>query len=460
MAIEATESASTAATGDAYERYEAIFGDLEPPFAFCDLDAVWSNAAEMLGRAGGKPIRVASKSVRCRDLLAPHPRARPRLSRPADLHAARGLLARRRRASRTSSVAYPTADRTRAGRARAADRGRARPRRRCVMVDSVAHLDLIEAATGRRRRARSVRVCIELDVGWWPLGGPDQDRAEALPVRTPEQARELAQEIERRAGVAPGRADGLRGPHRGRRRRGAGTAAARTSRSGDAAALGARAARKRRAAVVAAVREVAELEFVNGGGTGSIAATAAEPAVTEVAAGSGFYAPVLFDHYSSLRAASGRGLRARRRPQAVAADRDRARRRLRRLRRRRAATASPSPTCRAGCGSTRSRAPARSRRRCSASPRRALEVGDRVYFRHAKAGELCERFNSLHLVEGGRDRRRGARPTAARAGRFSRSLSAGAALRTGPSTRSVYAFEKRPSGSSRARTRWKSSQRG
>jgi D-serine deaminase-like pyridoxal phosphate-dependent protein len=29
-----------------------------------------------------------------------------------------------------------------------------------------------------------------------------------------------------------------------------------------------------------------------------------------------------------------------------------------------------------------------------------LRIGDRVIFRHAKAGELCERFNSLHLVLG------------------------------------------------------------
>jgi D-serine deaminase-like pyridoxal phosphate-dependent protein len=29
-----------------------------------------------------------------------------------------------------------------------------------------------------------------------------------------------------------------------------------------------------------------------------------------------------------------------------------------------------------------------------------LRVGDRVYMRHAKAGELCERFDSLYLIEG------------------------------------------------------------
>ena len=30
-----------------------------------------------------------------------------------------------------------------------------------------------------------------------------------------------------------------------------------------------------------------------------------------------------------------------------------------------------------------------------------LEVGGRVYFRHAKAGELCEHFCSVHLLEAG-----------------------------------------------------------
>src|SRR5436190_22720512 len=57
----------------------------------------------------------------------------------------------------------------------------------------------------------------------------------------------------------------------------------------------------RRGAAVAAVREHAELEFVNGGGTGSLAATAADPAVTEVTAGSGLYGPTLFDAYRAWR---------------------------------------------------------------------------------------------------------------------------------------------------------------
>src|SRR5690606_26801049 len=54
-------------------------------------------------------------------------------------------------------------------------------------------------------------------------------------------------------------------------------------------------------AAVQAVAEHAELEFVNGGGTGSVAATAADPAVTEVTAGSGLYGPALFDGYRPWR---------------------------------------------------------------------------------------------------------------------------------------------------------------
>ena len=52
----------------AYEELEAVFRGVDAPFALVDLDAIWSNAAEMLTRAAGKPIRVASKSVRCRAL--------------------------------------------------------------------------------------------------------------------------------------------------------------------------------------------------------------------------------------------------------------------------------------------------------------------------------------------------------------------------------------------------------
>src|SRR5690625_6456358 len=62
-------------------------------------------------------------------------------------------------------------------------------------------------------------------------------------------------------------------------------------------ALSAREIAERRAATVAAVRQIADLAFVNGGGTGSIETTRTEDAVTEIAAGSGLIGPGLFDGY-------------------------------------------------------------------------------------------------------------------------------------------------------------------
>ena len=54
-------SAPVESAAEAHGRYERAFAGLEPPFAFVDLEAMWSNAADMLRRARGKPIRVASK---------------------------------------------------------------------------------------------------------------------------------------------------------------------------------------------------------------------------------------------------------------------------------------------------------------------------------------------------------------------------------------------------------------
>ena len=154
-----------------------------------------------------------------------------------------------------------------------------------------------------------------------------------------------------------------------------------------------------RPAGLAAVREVAPLRFVNGGGTGSIERTAAEPAVTEVTAGSGFYAPALFDDYSafSFRPAAMFAAPVVRKPEpGVAtllgggypasgpAQRDRL----------------PRPHLPAGLrldpfeGAGEVQTPVRGRAAAG------LEIGDRVYLRHAKAGELCERFDRLYLVAG------------------------------------------------------------
>ena len=153
--------------GDAHERYERAFGDRDAPFAFVDLDAMWANAADMLRRAGGKPIRVASKSVRCRALL----------DRILARDGFRGLMTFTLAESLWLSgqqfenllLAYPTADRAALARM---------GREPVLMVDSAEHLDLI----------RSARVCIEVDLSYALPGGRVKVGVKRSPVRTPGQA--------------------------------------------------------------------------------------------------------------------------------------------------------------------------------------------------------------------------------------------------------------------------------
>jgi len=382
----------TAARERTHEELERIFADMDAPFAFVDLDAMWSNAAEMLGRARGTPLRVASKSVRCRHLLEAILDHDPGFSGlmtftlPESLwlheHGFDDLL-----------LAYPTAHREALAELGRLD-GEGAP---ILMVDSVEHLDLIEDATGAP--ARPVRVCIDLDVSWWPLGGRIKIGAKRSPVRTPAQAQALAREIVLRPGLElaalmgyEAHIAGLGDSPLGKRMQ---APAIRAIKRRSAAEIA-----ERRAAVVAAVREVAPVPIVNGGGTGSIHTTAREEAITEVTAGSGFYAPTLFDRYDdfSLTPAAMFAMPVVRRPSgriatllgggypasgAAGADR------------------LPAPHLPPGLRVDPLEGAGEVQTPLTGAAAASLRIGANVYLRHAKAGELCERFNTLYLVSGG-----------------------------------------------------------
>ena len=360
----------------AHARYEAAFEGRDAPFAFVDLDAMWSNAGEMLARAGGKPIRVASKSVRCRALQ--------------DAIAARdgrfrGLMTFTLRESLWLGepdmlLAYPTADREALGRM-----GEDGP---VLMVDSVEQLDLIASAV-----RVPVRLCLEVDLSYPILGGRVKVGVKRSPVRTPDQARSIKREIDKRSGME---LVGLMGYEAhiaglGDRPPGKPVIAAVLKRLQQRSA---EEIAERRAAVAEAL---APLEFVNGGGTGSLHTTAREDVVTEITAGSGFYAPTLFDHYSAftLTPAAMFALPVVRKPSknvatvlgggyiaSGTADK----------------TRLPTPHLPPGLELDGNEGAGEVQTPVIGAG--SLRVGDRVYFRHAKAGELCERFNTLLLVQG------------------------------------------------------------
>ncbi|MFD6974183.1 amino acid deaminase/aldolase [Streptomyces sp. NPDC059979] len=375
-------------------RYDRATAHLDAPLAIVDLDAFDANADDLVRRAGGKPVRVASKSVRCRALLE-RVLARPGFAGIMSYTLAESLWLARS-GFEDVLLAYPSADRGGFGElANDAKLAGAVT----VMVDDPAQLELMDRA--RDGGTEEIRVCLELDTALHLFGGRVRVGARRSPLREPAQLAGLARTVASRPGF---RVVGLMA-YEGHVA-GVGDALAGRPVRSRAIRLMQGAARRelaaRRAEVVRAVRAVVpDLEFVNGGGTGSVQQTAAEDAVTEIAAGSGLYVPRLFDNYTSF---SGRpaALFAQpvvRRPGvgvvtvlgggypasgAAGADR------------------LPVPYLPQGLRYDPQEGAGEVQTPLLGAPADDLLIGDRVWFRHAKAGELCERFDTLHLVEGDR----------------------------------------------------------
>ncbi|APU39535.1 MULTISPECIES: alanine racemase [unclassified Streptomyces] len=375
-------------------RYDRATAHLDAPLAIVDLAAFDANADDLVRRAGGKPVRVASKSVRCRALLE-RVLARPGFAGIMSYTLAESLWLARS-GFEDVLLAYPSADR--AGFGELANDAKLAAAV-TVMVDDPAQLELIDGA--RDGGGEEIRVCLELDTSLRLLGGRIRVGARRSPLREPAELAALARAVAARPGF---RVVGLMA-YEGHVA-GVGDALAGRPLRSRAIRLMQGAARRelaaRRAEVVAAVRAVVpDLEFVNGGGTGSVQQTAAEDAVTEIAAGSGLYVPRLFDNYTSFRGRPaalfaqpvvrrpgvgvvtvlGGGY-----PASGAAGSDRL----------------PVPYLPQGLGYDPQEGAGEVQTPLLGSPADDLLIGDRVWFRHAKAGELCERFDTLHLVEGDR----------------------------------------------------------
>ncbi|MGW7300219.1 amino acid deaminase/aldolase [Streptomyces sp. NPDC054829] len=375
-------------------RYDRATAHLDAPLAIVDLDAFDANADDLVRRAGGKPIRVASKSVRCRALLE-RVLARDGFAGIMSFTLAESIWLARSGFD-DILLAYPSADR--AGFAELTGDPKLASAI-TVMVDDPAQLRLIDEA--REGGRETVRVCLELDTSLKLLGGRVRIGARRSPLHSPDQVADLARIVARRDGFEVVGLMAYEGHIAGV----GDSIAGRPLRSRAVRLMQATARRElagRRAEVVAGLRAVAPgLRFVNGGGTGSVQFTAAEDCVTEIGAGSGLYVPRLFDNYTSF---SGRpaALFAQpvvRRPgvgvvtvlgggypASGAAGPDRL----------------PVPYLPEGLRYDPQEGPGEVQTPLLGSPADDLLIGDKVWFRHAKAGELCERFEQVHLIEGDR----------------------------------------------------------
>jgi D-serine deaminase-like pyridoxal phosphate-dependent protein len=374
------------------DRLDRATAKLDPPVAAVDLAAFDANGRALVDRAAGKPLRVATKSVRCRALIS-RALATPGWRGVMAYSLAEAIWLVRGGVTDDALVAYPSVDRTAVAELTAdADLAGAVT----LMVDEPAHLDLVDSVAGPDRRP-PVRVCLDLDASWRPLRGRLHVGVRRSPLHAADQAGRFAAAVAARPGF---RLVGLMAYEA--QIAGLGDEPASAARGFVIRAMQRRSYLDllgRRGAAVAAVRAHADLEFVNGGGTGSVAATAADPAVTEITAGSGLYGPTLFDGYRAWRPTPAAlfALPVSRRPAPgiatvsgggwiasgpAGADR------------------LPRPWLPEGLRLVGTEGAGEVQTPLIGPGADGLAVGDRVWFRHAKAGELCEHVNALHLVDG------------------------------------------------------------
>lgn len=363
-------------------RLTAATADLDPPLAALDTAALFGNADDLVRRAGGIPIRVAAKSVRCRWVL------QNVLSRPGFASVMGYSLAEAiwlvRGGVDDVLIGYPTADRSVLSELIG---DRELLSRITLMVDDERQLEFLRSVAGSP--VAPIRLCLDVDaslrIGRAHLG------VRRSPLRTPDDAARLAERIRGDSNFALVGAMFYEAQIAGLPDTSPAVALVKRRSVAELA--------HRRTAVVQAIRSVVgALEFVNSGGTGSLEISAADPSVTEVTAGSGLYSPTLFDSYRQFRGEPAMlfALPVVRRPAddlatlfggGYVASGPAAKSRL-------PAPAEDGLSLLGTEGAGEVQTPVRGR------PARDLGIGDRVWFRHAKAGELLERFDTVHLIDG------------------------------------------------------------
>lgn len=364
-----------------FDRLERAIANLDAPVAVIDEPALWANADDLIRRANGVPVRVATKSVRVRSIVE------RTLARDGFAGVMTYSLAESNWLADAGIddilLAYPTTHRVALKDLCAKERRLAAI---TIMVDSVASLDFIDATIGIGHP--DIRVCIDVDSSL--KLGPVHLGVRRSPIHTARSAAKLAAVIAKRPGFNlvgvmfyDAQIAGLPDS----------SAAVKLVKSRSAADL-----LQRRSQVVEAVGEHAHLEIINAGGTGSLEVTGADPVITELTAGSGLFNPTLFDGYDAWepRAAAYYALSVVRKPTKhiatlysggyIASGPTNKNR-------------QPTPTWPAGLELLGTEGGGEVQTPVKGKAAKSLEIGDHVWMRYAKAGEMCERFDAVQIVD-------------------------------------------------------------
>ncbi len=375
-------------TQDDYGRYRAALGSEPMPAAIVDLTALAANVEALVTAAHPKPLRIATKSVRCPELV----RRILELGR-GKIH---GLMTYS--AAETAYLAeqghddlllaYPTAHP--ADVALLAEANRSACAR--VVVDAIPHLEALDEAA--RERGVRVPVVVDMDLAYRPAFGVYLG-VRRSPLGTTDDVVAFVRRIKEHPHLTFAGLMGYEAQIAG---------VPDTTAASAMKALSRRDVAQRRAEVVRALEQAGlygDHPLFNGGGTGSLASSAREPSLTELTAGSGFLAPHLFDGYRglSLTPAAFFALQVARTPApgivtchgggfvaSGSAGKDRL----------------PVPALPPGLALLPLEGAGEVQTPLSVPTDASLRIGDPVFFRHGKAGELAEHFREYLLVDGDR----------------------------------------------------------
>ncbi|WP_306438799.1 amino acid deaminase/aldolase [Longirhabdus pacifica] len=379
-----------------YSYYKEIFQHIPMPYAFCDMNQLQQNMQHILDLNHGKKIRIASKSIRCLSILKKIFNASDQFQ-GIMCYSPEEAVFLCEQGFDDILIAYPI---TNPIHITYIIKQLQQQKQIILMVDCLAHIQYIEQVA--KEHDCIVPLCIDIDMSSVFFHGLLHFGVHRSPLRHTDEIIELAEHIQSSPyttlqGIMGYEAQIAGLPDDTARQKWKNTLITLLKKKSY------QQVKHRRQEIVQSLHERGiHLPIVNGGGTGSIHWTSTEDVITEITVGSAFFAPSLFDPYRALnlRPAALYAIEIVRKPSehmytclggGYVASGQSGKDKL------------PLPYLPAGGqlltmeGAGEVQTPISFR----SSPEVRLEIGDPIFMRHSKAGELCERFNELYIVENG-----------------------------------------------------------
>lgn len=376
-----------------YTTYKKLFQDKRLPLAYVDLDLMKQNIDVLVKRANNKKVRVASKSIRCHHLIEYILNADDLINGIMCFTAEEAVYLSEKGFD-DIILAYPVVHQP---SIQAIAQQVKKGAKIYLMVDCEDHLKIIDEAT--KGMNIKMPICIDIDMSvdfpglhfgvWRSSLRKISDFKKFVDVALKYDSIAIKGLMGYEAQIA-GVGDNVTGKF-----------FMNTTIKGLKAVSIPQIAKYRKEAVEYLHSKSVELDFVNGGGTGSMESTCAEEVVSEITVGSGFYNSHLFDYYSkfSLQPAAGFAIQITRKPKAkvytclgggyIASGGIEP-------------IKAPLPYLPKGAKLTDLEGAGEVQTPIEYKGKEKLQIGDPIFLRHSKAGELCERFNELYLIENGK----------------------------------------------------------